>query len=66
MAHLRKQDFFSVEEERGLVGVYAFLSPGAHRPIGLTEEEACRLGRSMALSMCWYLVRRYADHQKAA
>ena len=22
--------------------------------------------RSMALSMCWYLVRRYADHQKAA
>ena len=66
VAHLRKQEFFSVEEERGLVGVYAFLSPGAHRPIGLTEEEACRLGRSMALSMCWYLVRRYADHQKAA
>jgi hypothetical protein len=59
VAHLRKQDFFSAEEERGLVGVYAFLSPGAHRPIGLTEEEACRLGRSMALSMCWYLVKRY-------
>ena len=63
VSHLRKQDFFSAEEERGLVGVYAFLSPGAHRPIGLTEEEACRLGRSMALSMCWYLVRRYADQQ---
>ena len=66
VAHLRKQEFFSVEEERGLVGVYAFLSPGAHRPVGLTEEEACRLGRSMALSMCWYLVRRYPDHQAAA
>ena len=63
VAHLRKHHFFTTEEERGLVGVYAFLSPGAHRPIGLTDEEACRLGRSMALSMCWYLVRRYADHE---
>ena len=62
VSHLRKQDFFSAEEERGLVGVYAFLSPGAHRPIGLTEAEVCRLGRSMALSMCWYLMRRYAGH----
>lgn len=62
VAHLRKQDFFSAEEERGLVGVYAFLCPGAHRPIGLSEEEACRLGRSMALSMCWYLMKRYAEH----
>ena len=59
MAHLRKQEFFSIEEERGLVGVYAFLSPGAHRPIGLTAEEACRLGRLMALSICCYLVKRY-------
>lgn len=59
VAHLKSKDFFSTEEERGLVGVYAFLSPGAHRPVGLTEEEACRLGRSLALSMCWYLVKRY-------
>ena len=65
VGHLRKQNFFTVEEERGLVGVYAFLSPGAHRPVGLTEEEACRLGRSMALSMCWYLVRLYAEHRGA-
>lgn len=57
--YLRTQQFFSLEEEKGLVGVYAFLSPGAHRPVGLTEEEACRLGRSLALSMCWYLVKRY-------
>ena len=61
IAHLRANGFFSQEEEKGLVGVYAFLSPGAHRPIGLTEEEACRLGRSLALSMCWYLVKRYCS-----
>jgi hypothetical protein len=59
VAHLRNQGFFSLEEERGLVGVYAFLSTGTHRPVGLTEDEACRLGRSLALSMCWYLVKRY-------
>lgn len=60
VAHLRSTGFFTQEEERGLVGVYAFLSPGAHRPIGLTEEEACRLGRSLALSMCWYLIKRHS------
>jgi hypothetical protein len=59
VAHLRTKAFFSLEEERGLVGVYALLSPAAHRPIGLTEEEASRLGRSLALNMCWYLVKRY-------
>lgn len=62
VAHLRSQGFFSPEEERGLVGVYAFLSTGAHRPVGLTEDEACRLGRSLALSMCWYLVKRYQSY----
>src|SRR5258708_4514829 len=62
VAHLRNRKFFSLEEERGLVGVYAFLSPGTHRPVGLTEDEACRLGRSLALSMCWYLVKRYQSH----
>jgi len=59
--YLRDKQFFSLEEEKGIVGVYAFLSPGAHRPVGLTEEEACRLGRSLALSMCWYLVKRYGS-----
>lgn len=59
IAHLKTRRFFTLEEERGLVGVYAFLSPGAHRPVGLTEEEACRLGRSLALGMCWYLVKTY-------
>jgi len=57
---LRAQQFLSVEEEQGLAGVYRFLSPGSHRPLGLTEAEASRLGRSLALSMCWYLVRRYS------
>jgi hypothetical protein len=61
IAFLRSSGFFSQEEERGLAGVYAFLSPGAHRPLGLTDEEASRLGRSLALSMTWYLVKRHSS-----
>ena len=61
IACLRTVGFFSQEEERGFAGVYAFLSPGAHRPVGLTEEEASRLGRSLALSMTWYLVKRHTS-----
>ncbi|MEF8708477.1 MAG: hypothetical protein V5B38_06195 [Candidatus Accumulibacter propinquus] len=59
LGFLRSQEFLSVEEEQGLAGVYRFLSPGSHRPLGLTDAEASRLGRSLALSMSWYLVKRY-------
>lgn len=64
VSHLKTNGFFSTEEERGLIGVYAFLSSGAHRPIGLTEEEACRLGRFLALSMSWYLVKRHRSPEQ--
>jgi hypothetical protein len=55
---LRRKNLFTVEEEKGIVGVYGFLSLGAHRPVGLSDFETCRLGRNLALSMCWYLIRR--------
>lgn len=58
---LRERDEISAEEDRGLAGVFGFVSPGAHRAIGLSEEQMTRLGRSLALSMCWFLLQnRYA------
>lgn len=57
--YLRERDEISVEEERGLVGVFGFVSPGAHRAIGLSEEQMTRLGRSLALSMCWFLLQNH-------
>jgi hypothetical protein len=61
LRYLRERDEISVEEERGLAGVFGFVSPGAHRAIGLSEEQMTRLGRSLALSMCWFLLQnRYA------
>lgn len=58
IAHLRNCGLITLEEERGLAGVYGFVSPGSHRPIGVSEEQMARLGRSFALNMCWFLLQR--------
>ncbi len=54
---LRNIDLITQEEERGLCGVYGFVSPGSHRSLGISEEEMSRLGRSLALAMCWFLIK---------
>lgn len=56
---LQKVGFITQEEEKGLAGVYGFVSPGSHRSVGLSEEQMARLGRSLALGMCWFLVKSY-------
>lgn len=59
LTFLKLVEFITQEEEKGLAGVYGFVSPGSHRPIGISEEEMARLGRSLALGMCWFLVKCY-------
>lgn len=59
IAFLRKAGEITIEEERGLVGVFGFLSPGAHRPVGIPEDQMTRLGRSFALNMCWFLLKNH-------
>jgi hypothetical protein len=59
IAYLRSSGFLTEEEERGLVGVFGFVSPGCHRPLEFSEAEFARLGRSFVTGMCWFLVRRY-------
>jgi hypothetical protein len=57
--YLRSSGFITTEEERGLAGVFGFVSPGSHRPVGLSDAEFARLGRSFVVGMCWFLVKRY-------
>lgn len=57
LAFLRGSGEITLEEERGLAGVFGFLSPGAHRPVGIPEDQMTRLGRSFALNMCWFLLK---------
>ncbi|WP_025040428.1 hypothetical protein [Nitrosospira briensis] len=59
LSFLKAVGFITQEEEKGLAGVYGFISPGSHRPVGISEEKMARLGRSLALSMCWFLVKSY-------
>lgn len=59
VAYLKTSNFIKLKEEEGLTGVFSFISPGAHIPIGFTEQEFVRLGRSLALSMCYFLVKRW-------
>lgn len=57
LAFLRSSGELTLEEEKGLAGVFGFLSPGAHRPVGIPEDQMTRLGRSFALNMCWFLLK---------
>jgi hypothetical protein len=61
VTYLRMSGAISLEEERGLVGVYALLSAGAHRPmaLGISEAQMTRLGRAFALNMCWFLLQNH-------
>ncbi len=59
LSYLRTSGMITQKEEEGLSGVYSFVSPGAHSPIGLNEEEFSRLGRSIVVSMCYFLLKRY-------
>lgn len=59
VSFLRQVEFITKEEEKGLAGVYGFVSPGSHRPLGIPEDQMARLGRSLALGMCWFLVKSY-------
>ena len=59
IAYLHSTGFVTKEEERGLVGVFGFVSPGSHRPLGFSEAEFARLGRSFVAGMCWFLVKRF-------
>src|SRR5262249_42199472 len=61
IAYLRDTGFVTLEEEKGLVGVFGFVSPGSHRPIGFSELEFARLGRSLVTGMCWFLVKRFVS-----
>ncbi len=59
LQYLRTSGLIDVRHEQLMASVFGFISPGAHVPVGLTQEEMVRLGRSMAVSMCYFLVKHY-------
>ena len=61
LAFLRESAFITVQEEKCLAGVYGLISQGSHVPIGFTEQEFARLGRSLALSLCYFLAKSWNE-----
>jgi hypothetical protein len=61
LVYLKVSKFVTEEQEKGLAGVFGFVSPGSHVPLGLTEMEMTRLGRSFIISMCWFLAKHYLE-----
>jgi hypothetical protein len=60
VTYLRKDaGFLDDKEESAITGVYAFVSPGAHVPVGFTQQEMVRLGRTTIASMCYFLVKKH-------
>lgn len=59
LSYLRTSGFVTKKEEETLAGVFTFVSDGAHVPVGLTQQEMVRLGRSFVVGMCYFLVKRH-------
>ncbi len=60
VAYLRTSGFISKQQEAGLTGVFRFVSPGSHTPVvGGSEQEFARLGRSLALGFCYFLIKQF-------
>lgn len=51
LAYLRAASVLTIDEEQVLARVYTFVSPGAHVPVGITQEEWARLARTFGLSV---------------
>ena len=59
LAFLRAQGIVTLPEENALASVYSLISPGAHVPRGLTDEQWALLARSFAVSGAYFLLHQH-------
>jgi hypothetical protein len=59
LAYLQNAGVLNVDEEQVLARVYAFISPGAHVPTGITEEEWARLARTFGLGSAYFVLKKH-------
>jgi hypothetical protein len=55
-----KLEFLTEKEEQKVIApIYGFISDGCHKPLGFSEEEFARFGRNLAISMCYFLIKKF-------
>jgi hypothetical protein len=59
LTFLRQEGVIALREEEALVKVYTLISPGAHVPKGLTDEQWALLARTFAISGAYFLLRQH-------
>lgn len=60
LALLKTQGVIEQTEEKTLAQVYTFVSPSAHVPKGVSEEEWARLARAFSVSITYFLLKKFA------
>lgn len=63
LSHARSIGLFSEKEERAIAATYTFISDGAHIPVGFTEEDFVRYGRNLAMSVCYFIIKKANAYQ---
>ena len=59
LSKLRTESFITQKEEELMGKLYGFISDGSHIPLGFTQEEYTRYGRNLAMSKCYYIIKKY-------
>ena len=59
LSHLKNKEFITNKEESAIASTYTFISDGAHIPVGFTEEEFVRFGRNLAMSVCYFVIKKF-------
>jgi len=59
LSHIKTKRVITNKEESAIASTYTFISDGAHVPIGFTEEEFARLGRNLAMSVCYFVIKKF-------
>jgi hypothetical protein len=59
LQYLKTAGVLSQSEEELFARTYTFISPGAHIPTGMSDEEWARLARTFGLSTCFFVLKQH-------
>lgn len=59
LLYIRETGLITSKEEGAIASTYTFISDGTHIPVGFTEEEFVRFGRNLAMSVCYFVIKKF-------
>lgn len=62
LSYLKINSFLTQKEEELIGKIYGFISNGSHIPLGFTDKEYARYSRNLAISKCYYIIKKYKQN----